>query len=220
MVPQTDPLVIRWNHLHYGDNLDVLQRKIASRSGDLCYIDPPFNAKRTYLQIYDNQGGEHRAQEQAFVDTWEWGEEAAEGLDHILDIERLQGGTFEGSGRGAGHRPGAACRHHKGRVPRLREGGVPRTPPGEGAAIGADRPHGFPHVAGLAQSGEEALVLQRADAGGSLRHDGSRRTREPHQMSRAILPCKWAMRRHAAAARETSPRSIGIMRVPAIPNQL
>lgn len=77
------------NELYYGDNLDVLRRKIASESVDLCYIDPPFNSKRNYFQIYNNQGGEDRAQAQAFVDTWNWGDEAAEGLDYILDIERL-----------------------------------------------------------------------------------------------------------------------------------
>ena len=79
------------NKLFYGDNLDVLRRKIESESVDLCYIDPPFNSKRNYFQIYNNQGSEDRAQAQAFVDTWEWGDEAIEGLDYILDIERLQG---------------------------------------------------------------------------------------------------------------------------------
>lgn len=77
------------NELYYGDNLDVLRRKIVSESVDLCYIDPPFNSKRNYFQIYNNQGGEDRAQAQAFVDTWNWGDEAADGLDYILDIERL-----------------------------------------------------------------------------------------------------------------------------------
>ena len=79
------------NELYYGDNLDVLRRKIASASVDLCYIDPPFNSKRNYFQIYNNQGGEDRAQAQAFVDTWNWGDEAIEGIDYILDIERLNG---------------------------------------------------------------------------------------------------------------------------------
>ena len=77
------------NELYYGDNLDVLRRKIAAESVDLCYIDPPFNSKRNYFQIYNNQGSEDRAQAQAFVDTWNWGEEAIEGLEYILDIERL-----------------------------------------------------------------------------------------------------------------------------------
>ena len=79
------------NKLFYGDNLDVLRRKIESGSVDLCYIDPPFNSKRNYFQIYNNQGGEDRAQAQAFVDTWEWGDEAVEGLEYILHIDRLQG---------------------------------------------------------------------------------------------------------------------------------
>ena len=82
------------NHLYYGDNLDVLRRKVASDSVDLCYIDPPFNSKRNYSQIYNNQGGEDRAQAQAFVDTWEWGDEAVEGLAYILDIERLHSGKW------------------------------------------------------------------------------------------------------------------------------
>jgi DNA modification methylase len=79
------------NKLFYGDNLDVLRRKIESGSVDLCYIDPPFNSKRNYFQIYNNQGGEDRAQAQAFVDTWEWGDEAVEGLNYILHIDRLHG---------------------------------------------------------------------------------------------------------------------------------
>ena len=78
------------NKLFYGDNLDVLRRKIESGSVDLCYIDPPFNSKRNYFQIYNNQGSEDRAQAQAFVDTWSWEGEAIEGIDYILDIERLQ----------------------------------------------------------------------------------------------------------------------------------
>jgi len=83
------------NELYYGDNLDVLRRKIAAETVDLCYIDPPFNSKRNYFQIYNNQGSEDRAQAQAFVDTWNWGDEAADGLDYILDIERLNGKAGE-----------------------------------------------------------------------------------------------------------------------------
>ncbi|MEY3219635.1 MAG: hypothetical protein RIT27_1336, partial [Pseudomonadota bacterium] len=46
------------NHLYYGDNLIVLRDKIPSESVDLCYIDPPFNSKRNYFQIYNNIGEE------------------------------------------------------------------------------------------------------------------------------------------------------------------
>ena len=82
------------NRLFYGDNLDVLRRKIDSDSVDLCYIDPPFNSKRNYFQIYNNQGGDDPAQAQAFVDTWSWGDEAIEGLEYILDVGNLRSGKL------------------------------------------------------------------------------------------------------------------------------
>jgi site-specific DNA-methyltransferase (adenine-specific) len=72
------------NHLYYGDNLDVLRRKIKDEMVDLCYIDPPFNSKRNYNQIYNNIGTEDRAQAQAFTDTWTWDEQAKEGYSEIL----------------------------------------------------------------------------------------------------------------------------------------
>ena len=80
----------RFNRLFYGDNLDILRKKIEPKSVDLCYIDPPFNSKRNYFQIYNNQGSEDRAQAQAFMDTWEWGEEAVSGLTYITDVANLQ----------------------------------------------------------------------------------------------------------------------------------
>jgi DNA modification methylase len=82
------------NRLYYGDNLDVLRNKIAAESVDLCYIDPPFNSKRNYFQIYNNQGSEDRAQAQAFVDTWEWGDEAIKGYDYITDVSNLNLGKL------------------------------------------------------------------------------------------------------------------------------
>ena len=83
------------NKLFYGDNLDILRKKIATESVDLCYIDPPFNSKRNYFQIYNNIGGaEDRAQAQAFMDTWEWGDEAVSGYAFITNIENLHNGTF------------------------------------------------------------------------------------------------------------------------------
>ena len=44
------------NRLFYGDNLDNLRKKVRDETVDLCYIDPPFNSKRSYNQIYTNQG--------------------------------------------------------------------------------------------------------------------------------------------------------------------
>ncbi len=77
------------NRLYYGDNIDVLRNKIATKSVDLCYIDPPFNSKRNYFQIYNNIGTEDRAQAQAFEDTWEWGAEADVAYNYITDVTNL-----------------------------------------------------------------------------------------------------------------------------------
>ncbi len=72
------------NKLFYDDNLDVLRRFIRDETVDLCYIDPPFNSKRNYNQIYNNIGQEDRAQAQAFTDTWTWDDHANECFDEIL----------------------------------------------------------------------------------------------------------------------------------------
>lgn len=72
------------NRLLYGDNLDNLRNHVKDESVDLCYIDPPFNSKRNYNQIYNNIGKEDRAQAQAFVDTWTWGESAEKEFDAIV----------------------------------------------------------------------------------------------------------------------------------------
>ena len=69
--------------LYYGDNLEVLRRYIKDDSIDLCYIDPPFNSKRNYNQIYNNIGSNDKAQAQAFIDTWTWNDEAVKGFEQI-----------------------------------------------------------------------------------------------------------------------------------------
>ena len=71
------------NRLFYGDNLEVLRNKVKDGTVDLCYIDPPFNSKRNYNQIYNNVGTEDRAQAQAFVDTWTWDDHAANGFSGV-----------------------------------------------------------------------------------------------------------------------------------------
>jgi DNA modification methylase len=73
------------NQLFYGDNLQVLRKHIKDESVDLCYIDPPFNSKRNYNQIYNNIGKEDQAQAQAFIDTWTWDDYANQGLAEILE---------------------------------------------------------------------------------------------------------------------------------------
>jgi hypothetical protein len=41
------------NKLLYANNLDFIRHFIRDKTGDLCYIDPPFNSKRNYNQIYN-----------------------------------------------------------------------------------------------------------------------------------------------------------------------
>lgn len=72
------------NTLLYGDNLDILRRKIKDETIDLCYIDPPFNSKRNYFQIYNNIGKDDAAQAQAFIDTWTWNELAVSGFQEVI----------------------------------------------------------------------------------------------------------------------------------------
>lgn len=76
------------NALYYSDNLDVLRKYVDSNTVDLCYIDPPFNSKRNYNQIYNNIGTEDKAQAQAFTDTWVWDERAIQGFNEILGNDR------------------------------------------------------------------------------------------------------------------------------------
>ena len=71
------------NKLFYGDNLEVLRKYIKDETIDLCYIDPPFNSKRNYNQIYNNIGKEDKAQAQAFVDTWTWDTISEQGFAEI-----------------------------------------------------------------------------------------------------------------------------------------
>lgn len=76
------------NELYYGDNLDVLRKYVKDESVDLCYIDPPFNSKRNYNQIYNNVGKEDVAQAQAFIDTWVWDDLAIKGFEEIVENQR------------------------------------------------------------------------------------------------------------------------------------
>jgi DNA modification methylase len=71
------------NILYYGDNLDVMRKYVKDETVDLCYIDPPFNSKRNYNQIYNNIGNDESAQAQAFVDMWTWEDRAIHGYEQI-----------------------------------------------------------------------------------------------------------------------------------------
>lgn len=73
------------NFLYYGDNLEVMRKYIKDETIDLCYIDPPFNSKRNYNQIYNNIGVD-KAQAQAFMDTWTWDEAAEIAFTEITTV--------------------------------------------------------------------------------------------------------------------------------------
>jgi site-specific DNA-methyltransferase (adenine-specific) len=72
------------NKLYFGDNLHVLRKYVPDESVDLIYLDPPFNSKADYNVLFRAASGRgHRAQIQAFEDSWHWGDEAEEALDEI-----------------------------------------------------------------------------------------------------------------------------------------
>lgn len=58
--------------LYYGDNLDIMRKRIANESIDLIYLDPPFNSDETYGLVHKGS----KAQQDAFWDSWHWDESA------------------------------------------------------------------------------------------------------------------------------------------------
>lgn len=95
------------NSLFYGDNLDIM-RGMSDESVDLCYVDPPFNSKRDYNQIYNNIGKEDQAQAMAFVDTWEWTariereyQEICSGGKFTTEVSDLTRGLYKILGKGS-----------------------------------------------------------------------------------------------------------------------
>jgi adenine specific DNA methylase Mod len=84
------------NALYYGDNLDILRKLVANNiQVDLCYIDPPFNSKSNYNQIYSTSDKTDQAQAQAFVDTWEWDTTAQRGFNEITESGGFSEDTIE-----------------------------------------------------------------------------------------------------------------------------
>ncbi|MCL1881699.1 MAG: restriction endonuclease [Oscillospiraceae bacterium] len=75
---------MNYPQLYFGDNLDIMRKYIKDETVDLCYIDPPFNSKRNYNQIYNNIGTEDKAQVLAFVDKWDWDVESVKSLNEIM----------------------------------------------------------------------------------------------------------------------------------------
>ena len=64
------------NILYYGDCLHVMKDEIGPNSIDLIYLDPPFNSKRSYNAIYEDETGRPLPDQiEAFCDTWELNQE-------------------------------------------------------------------------------------------------------------------------------------------------
>jgi site-specific DNA-methyltransferase (adenine-specific) len=73
--------------LYFGDNLEVLRSgAIAPESVELIYLDPPFNSNANYSVLFrEPEGGQSQAQIQAFEDTWQWGIEAENAYEDVLN---------------------------------------------------------------------------------------------------------------------------------------
>jgi site-specific DNA-methyltransferase (adenine-specific) len=75
---------VETNTLYYGDNLEILRKRVANDSIDLIYLDPPFNSKADYNILFKELSGEaSRAQIQAFSDFWHWDVEARHAYEFL-----------------------------------------------------------------------------------------------------------------------------------------
>ena len=70
------------NTLYYGDCLDIME-DFPAGCIDLICLDPPFNSKRQYNQIFRNSGLRNDPQIKAFDDTWQWNEVSARRVQHV-----------------------------------------------------------------------------------------------------------------------------------------
>jgi len=70
--------------LYFGDNLDILRRKIPGESFDLIYLDPPFNSDRNYNVIFKEGLVDSEAQIRVFEDSWHWTPETKGTFDYLV----------------------------------------------------------------------------------------------------------------------------------------
>jgi DNA modification methylase len=74
------------NYLYYGDNLDILRRRIKDESVDLVYLDPPFNSSQDYNVLFaEKSGTRSTAQIKAFGDTWKWDTVASQTYTNVVE---------------------------------------------------------------------------------------------------------------------------------------
>ena len=70
--------------LYFGDNLEILQKKIPDESFDLIYLDPPFNSNRNYNVLFKEGLQDSPAQIHAFEDSWHWTHESKQTFDQLI----------------------------------------------------------------------------------------------------------------------------------------
>lgn len=70
--------------LYFGDNLEILRKKIADESFDLIYLDPPFNSNRNYNVLFKEGLQDSPAQVHAFEDSWHWSHESVENFEYLV----------------------------------------------------------------------------------------------------------------------------------------
>jgi len=70
--------------LYFGDNLEILRKKIPDETFDLIYLDPPFNSNRSYNVLFKEGLQDSPAQVKAFEDSWHWNEESKDTFDYLI----------------------------------------------------------------------------------------------------------------------------------------
>ncbi len=59
------------NRLYYGDNFDIMLKRMGKDSVDLIYLDPPFNSEKNYSIVYSKERKTSVPEQvKAFSDTW------------------------------------------------------------------------------------------------------------------------------------------------------
>jgi len=76
--------VMKNRTLYFGDNLEILRKKIPEESFDLIYLDPPFNSNRSYNVLFKEGLQDSPAQIKAFEDSWHWTRESKEIFDYLV----------------------------------------------------------------------------------------------------------------------------------------
>ncbi|KKS33979.1 MAG: methylase N-4/N-6 domain protein [Parcubacteria group bacterium GW2011_GWC2_42_12] len=70
--------------LYFGDNLEILRKKIPDEMFDLIYLDPPFNSNRSYNVLFKEGLEDSQAQVHAFEDSWHWSAESKHTFDYLV----------------------------------------------------------------------------------------------------------------------------------------